>query len=255
MRREILTAFERGVRVVPVMVNTHRFRPDELPTKLARLAKGQDVRVDVRNSEYDLPALVARLKRVMTDFTDSASEDEYTVPALDALMGRSPLMVGVERDGERTSSDTIARRHVLQAFVDAALASSGVTSDRIVIEDRGDRILAVVDAEPLNLLDRGVALITALRRRNLVAGGENWLRLRVAVHRGLARRSKYGWSDADLIAVTELLDAPQVRAVLAQVELAQCALVVTTRRRQLREPFQGNAIHPGDASDRRETPR
>jgi hypothetical protein len=65
VRREIITAFEHGVRVVPVLVNARRFLPGELPAALDRLARCQDIRINFRNSEYDLHALVARLKQVL----------------------------------------------------------------------------------------------------------------------------------------------------------------------------------------------
>lgn len=196
VRREILTAFEHNVRVVPVLVNTLRFLPDELPEELARLARYQDVRVNFRNSEYDLPALVTRLKRVLTASTATASAVQGTVPALAAPVTRSLLVVGAEHGGKRVDSDTVAQCRVLHALVDEALASTDVAPDRISIEERGDWILAVIDAEPLNLLDRGVeTLITTLSRHNLAAGAENWLRLRIAVHRGVVHRDDYGWSE------------------------------------------------------------
>jgi hypothetical protein len=62
VRREIATALEHGVRVIPVLMNATRIAPGALPADLAGLARCQDVRVDFRNSTFDLDALVRRLR-------------------------------------------------------------------------------------------------------------------------------------------------------------------------------------------------
>ena len=214
VRREILTAFEHGVRVVPVLMNTRRLLPEELPDELSRLAKCQDVRINFRNAEYDLPALVERLTEVM-DLP--AADGQGTQPPVT----RSLLVVDAEQVGERTGE----RRRVLHAIVQEALTSLGIAPDRIITESRGDRVVGVVDAELLNLLDTAFeTLITALGKHNLAR--QDWLRLRVAVHRGLVHRDEHGWSGADLTEACTLLNSPQVGAVLARAERAQCALVV-----------------------------
>jgi hypothetical protein len=214
VRREILTAFEHGVRVVPVLMNTRRLLPEELPDELSRLAKCQDVRINFRNAEYDLPALVERLKEVM-DLPAANGQD--TQPPVT----RSLLVVDSEQAGERTAE----RRRVLHTIVQEALASLSIAADKIAIESRGDRIVGVVDAELLNLLDTGVeTLITALGKHNLAR--RDWLRLRVAVHRGLVHRDPHGWSGEGLIEAFTVLNTPQLGTVLARAERAQCALVV-----------------------------
>lgn len=211
VRREILTAFEHGVRVVPVLMNTRRLLPEELPGELSRLAKCQDVRINFRNAEYDLPALVERLKEVMDVPAAIGRDTQQPVT-------RSLLVVDAEQASERTAEG----RRVLHSIVQEALASLGIASDRIAVESRGDRIVGVVDAELLNLLDTGVeALITALGKYNLAR--QDWLRLRVAVNRGLVHRDEHGWSGEDLTSAFTMLNKPQVRTVLARAERAQCA--------------------------------
>ena len=123
---------------------------------------------------------------------------------------RSLLVVDVEQPGP-ARTDTVEGRRVLHSIVQEAFASMGIAPTRIVVESRGDRIVGVVDAELLNLLDTGVeALITALGRHNL-APGQDWLRLRVAVNRGLVHRDEHGWSGEDLTAAFTMLNKPQVR--------------------------------------------
>jgi hypothetical protein len=65
VRREIATALEHGVRVVPVLMNATRLAPGTLPADIAGLARCQDVRVDFRNSTLDLGALVDRLRALV----------------------------------------------------------------------------------------------------------------------------------------------------------------------------------------------
>lgn len=67
VRREIATALEHGVRVVPVLMNATRLAPGTLPADIAGLASCQDVRVDFRNSRLDLAALVERLRALDQD--------------------------------------------------------------------------------------------------------------------------------------------------------------------------------------------
>jgi hypothetical protein len=206
VRREIVTAFEHGVRVVPVLVNARRFQPGELPDALARLAKCQDIQINFRSSEYDLRALVARLKRVLATVHEPAT--------------RSLLVVGLENAAERGNPYAL-----LHTVVDDALTSAGLTPVEIVTADREDRVVAVVDTDLPTLLDMGVeSLIAAVGRHNLVA--HDRLRLGIAVHRGLVRRDDHGWSGAELTEAFGLLDAPEVRNVLARADRAQCALVV-----------------------------
>ncbi|GAA2662935.1 toll/interleukin-1 receptor domain-containing protein [Streptomyces lunalinharesii] len=59
VRREILTAFECGIPVVPVLAGrtTGRLEKDHLPDALARLADLQSVRLDMQNAEADLKRL------------------------------------------------------------------------------------------------------------------------------------------------------------------------------------------------------
>jgi TIR domain len=76
VRREIATALEHGVRVVPVLMNATRISPGALPAEIAGLARCQDVRVDFRNSRLDLDALVARLRALVRRPETPVSRDD-----------------------------------------------------------------------------------------------------------------------------------------------------------------------------------
>ena len=62
IRRELVTAFESGTPVVPVLVDGAAMpREPELPAELARLSRCQYLELRHRNSRYDLQQIVDRL--------------------------------------------------------------------------------------------------------------------------------------------------------------------------------------------------
>lgn len=218
VRREIITAFEHGVRVVPVLLtNAPRLKPQDLPKKLRKLARCQDVRVNFRNIEYDGPALVERVRRVLD--TDGHAVVEPVT--------RSVLVVDAENARAARNPDVVERRRAVRRIVREAFAGTRIAPASVVVEDRGDRVVAVVDAELLTVLDSAVEnLVTALGQHNLTRDARDWLRLRIAAHRGLVHHDEHGWSGADLAEAGDLLDAAQVRTVLERADRAQCAVVV-----------------------------
>jgi hypothetical protein len=72
IRREILEAFEHGVRVIPVLIGRLQplLRPSDLPPELARLADCQYRRLDHRSSETDLRALGDELAELVPSLVD-----------------------------------------------------------------------------------------------------------------------------------------------------------------------------------------
>ncbi|MCT2587872.1 toll/interleukin-1 receptor domain-containing protein [Actinophytocola gossypii] len=81
VRREIATALEHGVRVIPVLMNATRIVPGALPADIAGLARCQDVRVDFRNSTFDLGALVDRLRELTGKPIPSPEPERATIKA------------------------------------------------------------------------------------------------------------------------------------------------------------------------------
>jgi hypothetical protein len=205
VRREIIAAFEHGVPVIPVLVNTPgRLRPEDLPAELVRLTECQDVRVNFRNSEYDLPALVERLKRALNPAVEPAT--------------RTLLVVAADRHA--AGQGTPRWRRVV---VEKMTAAAGIGRDEVSVEDHDGAVVAVTDADPLNLLEVGPdALTVALRQHDAIED-----RPRVGVHRGTVGRDEHGWSGAGLDHVLGLVDAPQVERLLARTRRARCAFVVS----------------------------
>ncbi|CAM02649.1 TIR domain-containing protein [Saccharopolyspora erythraea NRRL 2338] len=76
-RREILEAFDRGIRVVPVLVGrtTERLARADLPPALAELADCQYRRLDLRNSEADLAQIAAKLSELVPGLVDRSGKE------------------------------------------------------------------------------------------------------------------------------------------------------------------------------------
>jgi hypothetical protein len=141
---------------------------------------------------------------------------------------RSFLVIDVENSSKRANPDVPGMRRTLNAIFDRTMAGSGFSPDSIYTEGTGDGIMAVIDGELLSLLDPGLdTMIAALGEHNLSVDPPDWLRLRIAVHRGLVDRNEPGWSGADLTSTFRLLDAPQVKTVLKRADRAQCVIVVS----------------------------
>lgn len=212
VRRELLAAHGHGVRVVPVLVNTRRLRPEDLPAELTWLAGRQDVRVDFR-ADYDLPALAAKLKRVMG--------------GPDTAVTRSVLVVDTGQTGGVLLPEAVARRRMVRDLVDGVVASAGIGADRVAIETRGDRLVVVLDIELLDLLETVVENLFAALRNKSRLDPETWPRLLLAAGRGLVYRDDGAWSGTVLTEADDLLDVPEAREVLSRADRARCALVVS----------------------------
>lgn len=65
IRRELVEAFDHGVRVVPVLMGADRLKPADLPRDIRALATLQDCEVRWRHSHVDLEALVAQLRKIV----------------------------------------------------------------------------------------------------------------------------------------------------------------------------------------------
>lgn len=96
IRREILEAFEHGVRVIPVLVGRLQplLRPSDLPPELARLADCHYYRLDTHSSERDLRALGDWLAKLVPSLVDSDQPGEASGPDADGGPGSATLRAG-----------------------------------------------------------------------------------------------------------------------------------------------------------------
>lgn len=65
VRREIVTAFDLGKRVIPVLLDTTRVPGEELPEPLRRLADLQDIKIQVRHPGPDIDRLAKWLEQLV----------------------------------------------------------------------------------------------------------------------------------------------------------------------------------------------
>src|SRR4051812_33849676 len=81
VRFEVQMALERGVRVVPVLVDGARpLRQHQLPAELAKLARLNALELSYERYEYDVDRLIVLIKRVLggAPGTGSAAEDRLS---------------------------------------------------------------------------------------------------------------------------------------------------------------------------------
>ncbi|MFJ4270156.1 hypothetical protein ACIP29_06380 [Streptomyces coelicoflavus] len=111
-----------------------------------------------------------------------------------------------------------------------ALRRAGITDADTVSEDRGDGVLMLVapSVSPLLLAGPFVReLDEALGEYAQEANADHALRLRVALHQGLAARDAHGWSGDAVNTACRLVDAQPLRNVLAEALSARLVLAVS----------------------------
>ncbi|MFC9469819.1 nucleotidyl cyclase domain-containing protein [Streptomyces coelicoflavus] len=111
-----------------------------------------------------------------------------------------------------------------------ALRRAGITDADTVSEDRGDGVLMLVapSVSPRVLAGPFVReLDEALGEYAQEANADHALRLRVALHQGLAARDAHGWSGDAVNTACRLVDAQPLRDVLAEALSARLVLAVS----------------------------
>ena len=154
------------------------------------------------------------------------------------------MMIDAENSGGQLDPGLMELRANLYSIVELALIRSGITADRYVSEDRGDGILALVDAgvPKIDLVDPLMDHLDAgLRQHNHDNPLDGWLRLRIALHSGEVRRDAKGWGARDLTLTFRLSQAEAVKRCLVLAARAQCVLVTS-------DSFYRSVIAHGDRS-------
>jgi effector-associated domain 2 (EAD2)-containing protein len=131
------------------------------------------------------------------------------------------LVVDMERFGDpaRTDLHQAEVRGGLYDAMTAACAESGIDLRTCVVEDRGDgaMLLFPPDVPGELVLDRlPHRWSVALRRHNGVHSPEASIKLRYAVHAGVVHEDPYGYSGTELNAAFRLVEAPRLKAALAE---------------------------------------
>lgn len=164
----------------------------------------------------------------------------------DRPVSRAFLVVDVENSSNRVNTEQTRLRADLYAALEEALAAAQLTGDRCAVEDRGDGVMVVADAEVLDVLDPVVeVLVDALARRNALVTPPEWMRLRIAVHHGFVHRDPHGWTGDDLTTTFRIVNSDEVKAVLVAADRAQAVVVVSdaVHRGVVRQCYRG--LDPG----------
>lgn len=137
---------------------------------------------------------------------------------------RTVVVVDVEGSGRLPGARQRLMREDLRSAVREGVAALGARWDDLAPADLGDGVrlvLAPETASPADVLD---LFVPAVGRALRVAAR---LRLRIAVHFGFADRSGGQWSGQPLVHAARLVDAAEVKALLAGDDAAVLALVVS----------------------------
>jgi TIR domain len=96
IRREILEAFEHGVRVIPVLIGRTqpRLDPADLPPELARLAELQSCVLDHHSAKANLRALGDLLAELVPSLVDSDQPEKAAGSDADDGRGSATLRAG-----------------------------------------------------------------------------------------------------------------------------------------------------------------
>lgn len=143
-------------------------------------------------------------------------------------VSRAILVVDVERSSDRTDTVKAELRAVLYRVLHDALDAAYPPTERRRLDDLGDGVLAVVDAEVLPLLDPLPDVVAeGLARYNATVPPPAWLRLRLGIHFGLVARDAHGWVGEAMTEAFRIVNGPGVKAVLRSVDRAQSVVVVS----------------------------
>ncbi|MGH8886512.1 MAG: toll/interleukin-1 receptor domain-containing protein [Egibacteraceae bacterium] len=111
VRREILEAFDYGVRVIPVLIgDTPRIRlwPD-LPKALATLANRQDHGLDLESLEADLRALGDKLVQLVPSLAAHDQAKEVPEPGIGDGRGSTMLRAGDHAHQQTGGTSTVVK--------------------------------------------------------------------------------------------------------------------------------------------------
>ncbi|MBM9509638.1 hypothetical protein [Actinacidiphila acididurans] len=150
-------------------------------------------------------------------------------------MASEPLhhwILALDMEGFSTRTDPVQRslRAEMYDIVDHAFEQAGLAGFGVTTEDRGDGALMVVPATvpPVRLAGTFVrALDDGLQEKAALFGSNRTLRLRLAMHQGLAAEDDHGWSGDAVNTACRLVDAEPLRETLRAAERGRLAFAVS----------------------------
>jgi hypothetical protein len=160
VRFEVGTALERGVRVIPVLVDGARpLRPEQLPAELQKLARLNASELSYRRYEYDASGLLELIERVLASVgtrivPESLSTADAEVPAVsqEVRPGGNTISPAAQQDRDSARNDRSRTTHVL---IDARRAAESITDEASKVRALADIAAALAATDP----DRAAWLI------------------------------------------------------------------------------------------------
>ncbi|ASW54246.1 toll/interleukin-1 receptor domain-containing protein [Plantactinospora sp. KBS50] len=229
VRLEIANALRFGLDVVPVLVgDTPLPSVDDLPRDLRELAYRQYIRLDVRTAHRDLDTLADQIARIIGSQVGgtpppppirqiNSGEGQYTVVA-----------IRIDRFVDRPDPEQGALRATMYEQLLLAAADASLPWSDFSVQDYlgGVHLFVPGSTSPAAIL---VDYLDALEKRltDLPAAGRHEVRLRVAIHLGIASRDPHGWAGAALAVADRLVTAAALADVLAARPRARVALIVS----------------------------
>jgi class 3 adenylate cyclase len=140
------------------------------------------------------------------------------------------FLVDIENFSRRPHPVQESLRDAMYEVVEGSIADADLRLADFNREDRGDGILMLVSptVPPAALAGEMITALDArLAERAKVFNEVHALRLRVALHLGLANRDAWGWVGDAVNTACRLVDAQPLRDVLACATDARMALIVS----------------------------
>ncbi|AXB42855.1 hypothetical protein [Amycolatopsis albispora] len=158
---------------------------------------------------------------------------------------RTMIVVDIEGSTRRNNSATAVLRHDLYELFEAALLDCDITEElRDPFTDRGDGLMAfvhAVDQVPKTaMLTKFIPVLTRLIGEHGARRPERKFRIRAAMHAGDVHFDLRGPFGEDVTLTTRLVDAPELKAALAETE-APLVLAVSEQlhRSVIRHGYEG----------------
>ncbi|MER6975247.1 hypothetical protein ABT304_29590 [Nocardioides sp. NPDC000445] len=167
------------------------------------------------------------------------------------------LVFDIEKFGPRRHIEQAEAQRVMYGFLEQVLTEAEIEQTSTRLEDRGDGVFVVLDAEVSKAkLIRSVLteLPTALYDYNRLASDTAKIRLRAAVHAGDVEITSRGVVGTPAIEVFRLLNSKKLYAQLEESgELLVFAVSEAVHHDVIRHDFSGVRVdhfHPIDADDK-----
>jgi hypothetical protein len=145
---------------------------------------------------------------------------------------RRSLCIAVDLTGYSTryGPDQEFAQHAMAVTLRHAYARAGLDRSRLPIQPRGDGELALLPSdidEPTVIADLIHGHHDALQHTNRHLQQQSRLRLRLAIHQGLAWRGQTGFLGEAVVTVCRLVDSAELRQALTTRPRADLAVIVS----------------------------